>query len=143
MALCRHFGTCGGCSSQDLSEHDYSARKRAFIADALRHCGLEIPVGDFISVPPYSRRRASFKAARKDQAVAIGFHAASSHTIVDMRECHVLTPGMMALLPGLREMMRTILRNGEKAELTVTESDTGFDLVIEWSRKPSPALIAD
>ena len=33
----------------------------------------------------------------------LGFHAAKSHTIVDMHECLVLTPALFAAVPRLRE----------------------------------------
>jgi tRNA/tmRNA/rRNA uracil-C5-methylase (TrmA/RlmC/RlmD family) len=32
---CPHFGTCGGCSMQDLPPADYAAAKRAAVQNAL------------------------------------------------------------------------------------------------------------
>jgi 23S rRNA (uracil1939-C5)-methyltransferase len=143
MALCRHFGSCGGCTLQDIPDSDYRARKREIIAYALTRHGLEIAIEESVSVPPRSRRRTALKAGKTGASVAVGFNATASHTIVDMRECHVLTPRLTALVAGLREMMASWLRDGEKADLGVTETDTGFDLQVTWDRRSGPSLPSD
>ena len=74
--------------------------------------------------------------------MVVGFHAARSHAIVDMRECLVLTPALLALTDDLRRALAPILSEGEKAELHVTETDTGLDLAFRWPRKLTPALTA-
>jgi 23S rRNA (uracil1939-C5)-methyltransferase len=139
--ICKHFGTCGGCAFQDLAEDAYRSRKRAQVADALRGHGIEASVDDVKSVPPHSRRRATLKVAKLSGAAVIGFHAASSHRIVDMRECRVLTPNMLAMVQALRDLMHDVLREGEKADLNVTETETGFDILLKWPRKPGSDLI--
>ncbi len=95
------------------------------------------------AVTPGTRRRAVFKAKKSNGAVAIGFHAARAHTIVDMHECHVITPAMVVLVSGLREAMAALLHEGEDAELHVTEADNGFDLALRWRQKPAPSVIAE
>jgi 23S rRNA (uracil1939-C5)-methyltransferase len=138
-----HFGACGGCALQDLSPADYRAHKRSIIVDALMGVGLtDAVVEDAIAVSPHTRRRASFKVMKKSGQTLIGFHAAKSHDIIDMRECLVLTPKLFALVERLRVMMNAILHDGEKAELHVTEADNGFDIALRWQRKTTPALIA-
>lgn len=141
---CVHFGTCGGCALQDLPDSDYRALKRARVIDALARQGLgDAVVEDVRAVAPGTRRRAVFKARKSGGATAIGFHAARAHTIVDMHECRVITPAMAALVPGLRDLMGALLRDGEDAELHVTEADNGFDLALRWRRKPQPAAVAE
>ena len=117
-------------------------RKRALVVDALHRQRLDFPVDDVLTVPPNTRRRATFKVAKSLGATEIGFHAAATHRIVDMHECQVLTPRMVALVSGLRQMMDAILRDNEKADLGVTETETGFDVLLAWQRKPEPALIS-
>jgi len=141
--ICRHFGTCGGCAFQDLAQADYRSRKRAQIADALRGHGIDASIDDVTSVPPHSRRRATFKVTKLAGAATIGFHAASSHRIVDMRECRVLTPNMLAMVQALRGLMHGVLREAEKADLYVTETETGFDILVKWSRKPGSDLVLE
>jgi 23S rRNA (uracil1939-C5)-methyltransferase len=124
---------------QDISQSEYRARKREIIARALSQHGLNIAIEEAVSVPPRTRRRAALKATKVGSSVAIGFSAAASHSIVDMHECHVLTPGLTALVQGLREMMAALLRGGESIDLGVTETDTGFDLRLAWDRRIAPS----
>lgn len=142
-ALCRHFGTCGGCLTQDVPESAYRASKRRIVVDALAHHGIEdAEVTEIVSVAPHTRRRAVFKAAKAGGIAALGFHARQTHDIVDMAECRLLTPALMRAVPRLRAMMAALLRDGEKAELHVTETDAGLDLAIAWKRALKPALTA-
>src|SRR5262249_46243854 len=72
----------------------------------------------------------------------VGFHARASHSIVDMRECRVLTPALFGLVDRLRAIMGEILNDGEAAEVHATETGSGFDLALRWPRKATTALIA-
>ncbi len=133
-ALCIHFGTCGGCATQDLPPQEYRTRKRDIVVRALARHGVEAQVAEIFAIAPGTRRRCVFKI--KDGR--IGFHARASHDIVDMRECRVLTPGLFGLAQDLRDIANEI----GTAELHATEADNGFDLMLRWSRKARPALIA-
>ena len=132
---CRHFGTCGGCSLQDLTPDDYRAGKRAMVQTALMKAGVCAEVEAVFMVSPYSRRRAVFKWHNG----RIGFHAAKSHDIVDMRECLVLTPALFGLVQQLRKRLAFLK---EPAEIHITESLTGFDLAFGSPQKLTPALMA-
>jgi 23S rRNA (uracil1939-C5)-methyltransferase len=143
MTVCAHFGVCGGCSLQDLPPQAYHARKREIVLGALARMGLDtVPVEDPLLVPEHTRRRAVFKFGKEGGRVIAGFHAAKSHAIVDMRECLVLTPRLLAFTDTLRQALTPVLREGEKAELHVTETDTGLDLGFRWPRKLTAELTA-
>jgi 23S rRNA (uracil1939-C5)-methyltransferase len=144
MTLCRHFGVCGGCTLQNLSPEDYRARKRDGVVSALARAGLgDVIVAEPVMAPQQSRRRAVFKLAKHKDAVEVGFHAAKSHDIVDMTECLVLTPALFALAQNTRLALAPVLNEGEKAELHVTETDTGLDLAFRSPRKLTPALTGE
>jgi len=144
MKRCIHFGACGGCSLQDLTPADYRAGKRQTVVDALARAGLgDVTVEEAVMAPLRSRRRAVFKFGRKAGAVEIGFHAAKSHAIVDMRECLVLREGLLGLAAILRAALLPVLNEGEKGEVHVSETATGFDLAFRWNRKLTPALTAE
>jgi 23S rRNA (uracil1939-C5)-methyltransferase len=139
VKLCQHFGLCGGCSYQELPADAYRELKRGMVVDALAQAGLaNTAVSDPIEVPPNTRRRAVFKIAKRAGAVQVGFHAAQSHAIVDMRECLVLTPKLFALTAHLREIMGTVLSDGDNSEVHATDTDTGIDMAIRWPRKQKP-----
>jgi 23S rRNA (uracil1939-C5)-methyltransferase len=125
-----------------LSDDAYSEHKRQQVIRALNRRGVDAFVREPIRVPPRSRRRAVFKAKKSNGAVALGLHAASSHAIVDMRECLVLAPAVFEAGAGLRQMLNEILGEGGTAELQVTDTDTGPDIAIRWPRATTFALIA-
>src|ERR1700744_3152390 len=141
MTICAHFGVCGGCTLQNFSLEAYRASKREMVVTALARVGLaEVAVEEPVLVPEKTRRRTVFKLGKEAGAVKVGFHAARSHAIVDMRECLVLTPALLALTETLRHALAPILSEGEKAELHVTQTDTGLDLAFRSPRKLTPAL---
>ena len=103
---CRHFATCGACQLQHLSEQALADFVRDRVVHAAEGQGL---VADVVAAPhlspPRSRRRATLHAERKGGQVLLGFRAKASHTIVDMRECHVLAPELFALVAPLRKAL--------------------------------------
>jgi 23S rRNA (uracil1939-C5)-methyltransferase len=124
---CRHFGSCGGCTFQDVPEADYRAQKRDAVVRALMKYGIDAPVTETVAVPPGTRRRATLKIGRTPGGVEVGFHPQRSHAIVDMRECLVLTPGLLAFVQNLRVAAAGLFANGQPAEVHVTEADNGID----------------
>lgn len=143
MRTCAHFGACGGCSLQNLSPEAYHTRKRDMVLSALARVGLSaVPVEDPLLVPERTRRRAVFKFGKEEGRVIAGFHAAKSHAIVDMRECLVLRPNLLVFAGMLRQALMPVLREGENAEVHVTETDTGLDLGFRWPRKLTAELTA-
>lgn len=141
MTICPHFGVCGGCTLQNLSPEAYRARKRDAVVVALALAGLgDVVVEEPFLVPERTRRRAVFKFGKHKGNVIAGFHAARSHEIVDMRECLVLTPALLALTGDLRSGLADILSDGEKGEVHVTDTGAGLDLAFRSPRKLTPAL---
>ncbi len=59
MSFCRHFGICGGCAHQDMTDADYRALKHRLVSDALSRHGVDAVVGAVVEVPPATRRRAT------------------------------------------------------------------------------------
>lgn len=119
---CRHFPECGGCQLQHVDDPAYADYLRDRVASALAAQGLAAPriLEPHVS-PPRTRRRATLKAA----GGRIGFNAAASHRIVDMRECHILRPELFALVGPLRRLLH------ERASASLTLADQGVDLLLE------------
>ncbi|MGZ5932922.1 MAG: class I SAM-dependent RNA methyltransferase [Rhizomicrobium sp.] len=142
-ARCIHFGVCGGCTLHDIPQTEYRAEKRGSVVRALTKQGLgDADVAEVVAVAGGSRRRAVFKIARKDGTTQVGFHALKSHSIVDMRECLVLTPALVMLAAHLRTLMNSLLGNGQHAEVHVTEADNGIDASFRANVQLKPALTA-
>ncbi|MCP5410587.1 MAG: class I SAM-dependent RNA methyltransferase [Alphaproteobacteria bacterium] len=143
LTSCRHFGDCGGCLLQDMDAAAYAAHKHQAVQGALAKAGVTAEVLPPIIVAPKTRRRAVFKIKSLPEGLHIGFHAAKSHTVIDMHQCEVLTSGLFALVGSLRARLEPVFEVGEGAELHVTQTDTGFDCAFRWKRRLTPNLTAE
>ncbi|WP_333836233.1 class I SAM-dependent RNA methyltransferase [Novosphingobium sp.] len=105
---CRHFPACGGCQLQHLSE----AALLAYVGDRVIGAALGqnldpgTPEPTHLS-PPRTRRRATLHAQAIGRRVVLGFREQGSHKIVDLRECHVIAPELLALVAPLRGLLES------------------------------------
>lgn len=127
--VCRHFGVCGGCVAQHMSDALYAAWKRDIIVSALKQRGLEPPVASLVRLPPGTRRRAAFTVRREGGEVRLGYLAHGSHTLVDIGECPVLRPEIVAALGTLRSIARAIPER--ELRLAVLHTRAGLDVAVE------------
>ncbi len=128
---CRHFPECGGCQLQHLTDAAYADYCASRIVGALAQHGLATEVRAAHLSPPRTRRRASLRAQRAGGQVLIGFNAAKSHDIIDMRECHVLDPRLFALVAPLRKLLATMMAKRASAEVQLTLIDQGVDVALK------------
>lgn len=139
---CRHFGTCGGCVAQHMSERLYADWKRSIVIDAFRQHGLQADVAPLQRIEPGSRRRAVLTAwCKKDGSVGVGYHRRKSNDLVDIEECPILMPELVASLPVLRAIAEVM--PGRETRLTVLLTRGGLDIAITHSaRHLGPEAVA-
>jgi 23S rRNA (uracil1939-C5)-methyltransferase len=127
--ICPHFAICGGCQTQHWDFARYRAWKRALVVEALRHAGLDAPVGDLIDAHGEGRRRAVFHARRASHGVLeVGFAAYRAHHIVAIDRCPVLAPAMTGALRAAWAIAETI---GADKPLDVQATATGAGLDVD------------
>ena len=140
---CRHFGRCGGCQLQQLDEESLAdfVAARVSNASASQELGAEAIAPPHLS-PPYSRRRAALRAESSQGRVVIGYREAKSHRLVEITECWVLEPAIVAILPPLRKLLIAV-GSGKgagkgrhqhaklAADLEITCTDQGLDVGIK------------
>ena len=130
--VCRHFTQCGGCTLQHMNKELYHEFKRSLITIPLQQNGLDpLLVSDIIILPFGKRRRANMDIIKKNDIVYLGFHRWKSHQIIDLKECHTLSPALKALLPPFRETLNSVLENFQKAKIFLTETAFGVDFSLE------------
>lgn len=131
---CAHFGTCGGCALQHLDEAAYVATKLQWLYTALAQHRLQpATVAPLTRFPAQTRRRARFQL----EGPRVGFHTRGSHRVVDLRECHVLHPKLMVLIPALRAFS-----SGASASVaSATLAENGIDLLLDLRRAPDLAQL--
>jgi 23S rRNA (uracil1939-C5)-methyltransferase len=133
-AICSHFGSCGGCVAQHMPEDVYVAWKRAMIIDAFRHRGIIAPVGPLYRVSVASRRRVTLYARRDGKTISFGFHRRGTHHIVDIAECPIAVPRIVAALPALRDMVGPILSGRMEATVHVLATQEGLDVHLTFTK---------
>lgn len=129
---CRHFGKCGGCQLQHVVEDALADFVRDRVIGGLE--GQEVPYGDVLPAqlsPAYSRRRAALTALRTGKQVTIGFNAAQSNQIVDMRMCPLLLPELFALVAPTRELLTMIAQQRRPVKIKMQMLDQGVELILE------------
>src|SRR5690606_18965395 len=100
-----HYGECGGCSLQHWAMGPYLEWKREQVRLALARERIEADVAPTVAVPPASRRRLALHARRgADGRAALGFKARKSWRLVEVRECPIADPRLVAALPGVARL---------------------------------------
>ncbi len=128
---CRHFGKCGGCQLQHVSDGAYAGFVIDRIADALKAQGLNLPeMREPYLSPPYTRRRTGLRAMKLGKRIVLGFAEARSHQLVDLTECPVLHPALFAMISPLRHLLAKTMRDKRPCDITMTLTDQGVDMAI-------------
>ena len=102
---CPYFADCGGCQLQHLEDALQVRYKAEAVVETLSRVGgvttppsLEVVAGDAWGY----RLRTQLHTGRDAQgAVQVGYHARGSHTLVPVRACPILAPGLEAAIPEL------------------------------------------
>ncbi|WP_257549806.1 class I SAM-dependent RNA methyltransferase [Sphingopyxis sp. DBS4] len=133
--VCRHFGKCGGCQLQHVSEAALADFVQSRVVGALE--GQQIAAGEVLPAllsPPQSRRRAALTAFKIGRQVALGFNAAQSNQIVDMRMCPLLVPELFALVAPIRALLDGIAPQRRPVKVKLQMLDQGAEVVLEGVR---------
>lgn len=128
---CRHFGVCGGCALQDYPDELYVAWKLDHLRAALDKAAV-VP-GTLMSMartPPGGRRRADLTMRHTRDGAIVGYAQRRSHDLVDLSECPVLLPAILAMVAPLRRLVAAILPVNGEAEAVLNWTDTGADLLL-------------
>lgn len=133
--VCRHFEACGGCSVQHLDGAPYLDWKRQLVTQALKDRGIHFEVGNTLSATTGGRRRAVLTATRAGRHILLGYHEKSSHRLVDIRECPVLAPAIVASLSGLKSLAAEVMPKKGDLRLSVLATTAGLDVALEGADK--------
>jgi 23S rRNA (uracil1939-C5)-methyltransferase len=131
---CPHFGVCGGCATQHADAATQMAAKQRWLEDNLARIGkvqpemlLPIVYGEEWG---YRRRaRLSVRRVEKKGGVMVGFRERRSTHVADMRECHVLSPQVSALITGMKQLVEKLSIRERVPQIEVAVGDNATVLV--------------
>ena len=137
---CQHFSRCGGCTLQHVDASQYEL----FVTDKIRaamaqHGWQDPPLAPPHISAPQSRRRLALTAVRAGKGVVLGFNQPRSHQVINVQQCPVARPGLVSLLPPLRDFLATALDAKTRAGILLTETATGVDAAISAGFEPGLA----
>jgi len=134
---CRHYGRCGGCALQHVKADFYRAWKRGRVVSALAREGFDAGlVAPLIETPAASRRRAAFAVTKRGGRTLVGFNARRSSDIVDLEDCRILHPDLLARLDPVRSLASTI--SADRFDLSLTLCDNGVNAAIAGDAVTEP-----
>jgi 23S rRNA (uracil1939-C5)-methyltransferase len=133
-APCRHFKTCGGCTLQHGSDEFVAEWKTEVIRSGLSARGLETAIRPILTSPALSRRRATLHGKRTKKGVMIGFHAPASDVLIEVPDCQLLHPDLMAGMPAYKALTQFGASRKSEIALAVTLSAAGLDIDVRGGK---------
>ncbi len=134
---CQHFGKCGGCSLQHVADDYYQQWMQERLRKVFSQQGIDdVTVLPAIMSPAQSRRRINLKALRIKDKVVLGYHQRQSHQLVDLKECPVAHPSLVALIAPLRECLAKVLDNRQQSEVYLTKVSNGVEIMLSMPKEP-------
>lgn len=109
--------------------------KTAIVERAMTARGLPFPFRTLHTSPPKSRRRARLSGKRTKKGAMVGFHAKGSDALIDVPDCQLLLPAIMAGFPALEALTMIVASRKSEVNLTVTDTLNGLDVWVETERE--------
>lgn len=128
---CLHCFDCGGCQLQHMRLSDYRAFKVQSVMDRLEKAGL-VPenLEPLVHIDPGTRRRATLAAILSKGQVVLGFNRTHSSDIIDLNECHVMSPDITRVLPMVRDLLLSLMKPKKGVDVSICVLDTGLDVML-------------
>jgi 23S rRNA (uracil1939-C5)-methyltransferase len=130
-APCCHYAQCGGCSLQHIKPEAYTHFKQGILEQILTELHVDRSIlTPLEEVGRGSRRRVEFKVSVCKGVVSLGFFESRSHAVIDLAECLITDPALVALLPALRELLASFKKPGQVKAVHLTALAKGVDMVL-------------
>lgn len=133
--ICSHFGVCGGCSLQHMTEEAQLLLKQNSLLEQLNHFGKVSPESILPPLTGHSsgyRRKARLgvRYVKKKERVLVGFREKQSNFLTDVKSCPVLHQSIGSRIEALGELIASLEQFEQIPQIEVAASDVGTALVI-------------
>ena len=129
-AVCRHFEVCGGCVVQHWKREPMLGWKSSLVLDALKSRGINSVIQPIVAAHAGERRRATFTVREERGRKVVGYNAAQSHEVIEISECPVANPQIVASLPLVRSLANLLKVKKEGGHIAVTLTESGLDFAV-------------
>jgi 23S rRNA (uracil1939-C5)-methyltransferase len=129
---------------QHLDEASYRAVKLGALYTALERVAIAPGFVQPLQVVSPARRRARVGLIRPrdpSSPARIGFRERFRHELVNIEQCPVLEPELLRLVGELRLVACKLVTSGGTAEVTLTQTDSGVDLLLYATKRPGLAAL--
>lgn len=131
-APCSHFGSCGGCKLQHVTQEFYLDFKMKQLTRALDFHGvIAKEIRPIHIIPEHKRRRISLTFAHRFEGMMLGYVRRQSKHIIDVQQCLLVRPEIGNLLPKLREFLARLFPRRESGYVDIIASQTGLDVNVK------------
>ena len=127
---CRHFKSCGGCQMQHMADVALADWKTDIVRTALQAQGLDTEFLPIHTSLPNTRRRATFAARRTKKGAMAGFYGRQSDAIIEIPDCHLLHPRLMAALPLAEALAVAGASRKTPLRVAATLAEPGLDIAV-------------
>jgi 23S rRNA (uracil1939-C5)-methyltransferase len=116
---------------QHWRDADYRAWKSGLLSHALRQAGFTLPDPvEFVPGLPGERRRIDFAVRRTQGGIVLGLHGQRSAEVIDITDCLVLHPVIMALMQPLRVLLHGLQAVRREGSIIINLLDSGSDMLV-------------
>ncbi|MXV35437.1 MULTISPECIES: class I SAM-dependent RNA methyltransferase [unclassified Saccharibacter] len=138
--VCALAEPCGGCTLQHMALPALLDWKMSRVRNALQAAGyVSLPTPTSFQTPSHSRQRLDAALQRVDGGMVLGLHQRGGDP-VNMTECALIHPRLMALLEPLRDVLSGLGALTGRGGIAINLLESGPDITLET---PSPLSSSD
>jgi 23S rRNA (uracil1939-C5)-methyltransferase len=143
-AQCQHFGVCGGCQLQHISQQQQIEMKQTSLLEQLQHFGQVVPEAIMppLQAEPYGYRRKARIGVRyvnKKEKLLLGFREQNGRYLADCETCEVIHPRIKAIWLPLRDLLAGLSIFKEIPQIETAVGDDGAAIVLRHMQALSDA----
>lgn len=138
---CVHFGDCGGCKLQHLTQEAYRDYKTGLLKRALDFHGVQAREWNPLHViPAHRRRRISLTFAHWREGMMIGYMRRGTKQIINNQECHLVLKEIEDIIPAIRDFLAEMFQTRENGTLDILRTPVGLDVNLKTAYMKNPTL---
>jgi len=132
---CAHFGICGGCNLQHLSESAQIHYKEAILLEHFAHQANTQPkeIAPPIQADPWGYRRKARLSVRfvpKKNKVLVGFREQDSRFVSDIAQCEILDSRIGKKIHLLSTLLMTLTAKAHIPQIEIAMGDEAAALIV-------------